>query len=106
MLVRMGNKRYMQVSASAPPSTTSSGLKILIRPAICLPSFCPISSTISIHSTSSLFTAAIISSNVIGVSLLIRFDKIEFSPFFIRSSKIRCRADPDASVSKHPFFPQ
>ena len=46
---------------------TSSGLKILINPAICFPSFCPISSTISIQSRSSLLTAVMISSSVMGV---------------------------------------
>ena len=37
---------------------------------------------------------------------LIRLDKIEFSPFCIRSSKMRCSADPEASVSRQPFLPQ
>ena len=35
-----------------------------------------------------------------------RLDKIEFSPFSIRSSRVRCNADPEASVSKQPFLPQ
>lgn len=86
---------------------TSSGLKRLISPAICLPNFCPISSTISIHKRSSLFTEAMISSKVIGLLMSpIRLDKIEFSPFCIRSSKMRCSADPEASVSRQPFLPQ
>jgi uncharacterized protein involved in exopolysaccharide biosynthesis len=75
---------------------TSSGLKRLISPAICFPSFCPISSTISIHKRSSLFTEAMISSSVIGLlTSPIRLDKIEFSPFCIRSNKIRCSAEPE-----------
>lgn len=90
-----------------PPIITNSGLNRLINPAICLPNFCPISSTISIHSKSSLFTAAMISSKVSGVSFIsMRSDKMEPSPFFIRSVKIRCKAEPEASVSRQPFFPQ
>ena len=86
---------------------TNSGFNILINPAICLPNFCPISSTISMHNKSSLLTASIISSNVseqFWASM--RSERIELSPFLTRSSSMRYKAEPDASVSRHPFFPQ
>ena len=50
----MGNSKYSPVSESGPPKTTNSGLKILIRPAMPLPKFTPISSKISIVNISSL----------------------------------------------------
>ena len=53
---------------------------MLISPAICLPNFWPISSTISIHSKSSLLTAVMISSNVGGFSI-VRFDSMELSGY-------------------------
>lgn len=76
---------------------------MLINPAICLPSFWPISSTISMHSKSSLLTAVMISSNVGGFSA-VRFESMELSPLPILSNRMRCSADPEASVSRHPFF--
>lgn len=78
---------------------------MLINPAICLPSFWPISSTISMHSKSSLLTAVMISSKVGGFSA-VRFDSMELSPLPILSNRMRCSADPEASVSRHPFLPQ
>ena len=78
---------------------------MLINPAICLPSFWPISSTISMHSKSSLLTAVMISSNVGGFSA-VRFESMELSPLPILSNRMRCSADPEASVSRHPFLPQ
>ena len=75
---------------------------MLINPAICLPSFWPISSTISMHSKSSLLTAVMISSNVGGFSA-VRFESMELSPLPILSNRMRCSADPEASVSRHPF---
>lgn len=82
---------------------TNSGLNKLISPAICFPSFCPISSTISIHRTSSLFTASTRSSSETGSFDFIRLERMEFSPFSIRLVNIRCNAEPETSVSDHLF---
>lgn len=35
-----------------------------------------------------------------------RSERMELSPRAIRSSRVRCRAEPEASVSRHPFLPQ
>ena len=65
---------------------------MLISPAICLPNFWPISSTISIHSKSSLLTAVMISSNVGGFSI-VRFDSMEL--LLYRFFPIGCGAVPN-----------
>ena len=49
MELRMGSMMNPPVSATLPPITTSSGLKMLISPAMYLPSVYPTSSTISMQ---------------------------------------------------------
>ena len=57
-------------------------------------------------SKSSLFTAAIISSSVISSIFFLLFEIIEVSPFLICSIKSAAKAEPETSVSIHPFLPQ
>ena len=49
--------KYSPVIDSIPPTTTSSGLKMFISPAMACPSLYPIDSTTSMHKVSSLHVA-------------------------------------------------
>lgn len=86
---RTGSMMYSLAVESDPPMTISSGLKILISPAMALPRLWPTVSRISMARTSSLSIADRISSIVIFPVLLNLSDSTETLPASSFSRNIR-----------------
>ena len=104
--LRTGSIRYSFATESVPPMTIISGLNMLISPAMALPSVWPTESSTSMASTSSLSRASRMSLSVISTPFLNFSESIDTRPCRSFSRKMRCRAEPEAPVSRHPRLPQ
>ena len=105
MALLIGSMRYSSATESRPPTTTRSGLKMFISPAIARPSVLPTSSSVSMVSTSSSVRAPSMSSRVISSPAENFDDRIEALPSLSLSMRSLCRARPEAPVSRQPTLP-